>query len=242
MPRASGESAEARGRGAAGPEDGECREVVAFRQLDWHDLGAEAAQVIDDGCEPHRNLRVERCHRAVSTRRPPWRPQSCGGSRSSGGRRNGPCSQSCGSRPDMASSMAAAIVDAASHRAEMRYGAEGARGVGGHAAVARLQADEARERRRNPDGGRPHRCRGETRRLPWRPATAAPPEDPPGVMAGFHGLRVMPLSGPSVSAFQPNSGVVVRPRMVTPAARRRATGRCGPTCRALRRCSRFRNG
>ena len=33
----------------------------------------------------------------------------------------------------------------------------------------------------------------------------------------------MPLSGPSVSAFQPNSGVVVSPRKVMPAARIRAT-------------------
>ena len=56
------------------------------------------------------------------------------------------------------------------------------------------------------------------RPAPVAAATAAPPEEPPGVMAGFHGLRVMPLSGLSVSAFQPNSGVVVRPSSVTPAA------------------------
>ena len=54
-------------------------------------------------------------------------------------------------------------------------------------------------------------------------ATAAPPDEPPGVRSGSQGLRVMPLSGPSVSAFQPNSGVVVSPRKVMPAARMRAT-------------------
>ena len=37
------------------------------------------------------------------------------------------------------------------------------------------------------------------------------------------GLVVTPERGLSVTAFQPNSGVVVRPRMTAPAARRRAT-------------------
>src|SRR6187200_2479659 len=47
--------------------------------------------------------------------------------------------------------------------------------------------------------------------MPDATAAAAPPEDPPGVFAGFHGLRVMPVSGLSVTPFQPNSGVVVLP-------------------------------
>jgi hypothetical protein len=66
--------------------------------------------------------------------------------------------------------------------------------------------------------------------LPWlkgaTPAAVieeAPPEEPPGVCLRFHGLRVMPCSGESVSAFQPNSGVVVLPRITMPAARKRPT-------------------
>ena len=62
----------------------------------------------------------------------------------------------------------------------MRHGAERARRVGGHAAIARLQADEARERRRDPDGASPvgaemedagprgSRGRGTARRPAWR--------------------------------------------------------------------------
>src|SRR5436190_11102521 len=58
-----------------------------------------------------------------------------------------------------------------------------------------------------------------------RAASAAldPPEEPPGVFALFHGLRVMPVSGLSVEPFQPNSGVVVWPSMTAPASFRRAT-------------------
>src|SRR5690242_15148343 len=66
--------------------------------------------------------------------------------------------------------------------------------------------------------------------LPWlngaTPAAvidAAPPEEPPGEWPGFQGLRVVPCNGESVSAFQPNSGVVLLPRIGRPAARRRAT-------------------
>ncbi len=39
----------------------------------------------------------------------------------------------------------------------------------------------------------------------------------------FHGLRVMPVSGLSPSAFQPNSGVLVLPVRIAPASRRRRT-------------------
>jgi hypothetical protein len=63
---------------------------------------------------------------------------------------------------------------------------------------------------------------------PWwsgpkpKAAEAAAPElEPPGVMFVFHGLRLMPVSGLSPSAFQPNSGVVVLPTMMAPASRRR---------------------
>ena len=66
--------------------------------------------------------------------------------------------------------------------------------------------------------------------MPWlnglTPAAvsaAAPPEEPPGECARFHGLRVVPCNGESVSAFQPNSGVVVLPSRTTPAARNLST-------------------
>ena len=59
--------------------------------------------------------------------------------------------------------------------------------------------------------------------MPVAAATAAPPLEPPGVVSGFQGLRVMPVSGLSVTPFQPNSGVVVRPSSTAPCSRRRAT-------------------
>src|SRR3979409_2787577 len=61
--------------------------------------------------------------------------------------------------------------------------------------------------------------------LPWlnglTPAAVseeAPPDEPPGECFRFHGLRVVPCSGESVSAFQPNSGVAVLPSRTMPAA------------------------
>ena len=59
--------------------------------------------------------------------------------------------------------------------------------------------------------------------MPVATAAAAPPLEPPGVVAGFQGLRVMPVSGESVTPFQPNSGVVVRPSSTAPCSRSRAT-------------------
>src|ERR1700730_16522914 len=65
---------------------------------------------------------------------------------------------------------------------------------------------------------------------PWwsgpRPAAAAAPApalEPPEVIAVFHGLRVMPVSGLSPRAFQPNSGVVVLRVRLAPASRSRGT-------------------
>jgi hypothetical protein len=55
--------------------------------------------------------------------------------------------------------------------------------------------------------------------MPLATATAAPPEDPPGVLPVFQGLRVMPVSGLSVTPFQPNSGVVVLPMSTAPCSR-----------------------
>src|SRR3546814_15054743 len=54
-------------------------------------------------------------------------------------------------------------------------------------------------------------------------AAAEPPLEPPGVRSKFQGLRVMPYFGLSVTAFQPNSGVVVLPRKMAPLSRARAT-------------------
>src|SRR5262249_61030907 len=52
------------------------------------------------------------------------------------------------------------------------------------------------------------KCRNPSRNAA---ATAAPPLDPPGVILGFHGLRVTPVKGESHTPFQPNSGVDVFP-------------------------------
>src|SRR5512147_2144610 len=59
--------------------------------------------------------------------------------------------------------------------------------------------------------------------MPEATAAAPPPEEPPGVIFGFQGLRVIPVSGLSVTPFQPNSGVVVLPTSTAPCSRRRAT-------------------
>ena len=53
---------------------------------------------------------------------------------------------------------------------------------------------------------------------------AAPALEPPGVFPRFHGLRVMPVSGLSPTALQPNSLVVVLPTMIAPARLTRSTG------------------
>src|SRR5262245_49595882 len=47
--------------------------------------------------------------------------------------------------------------------------------------------------------------------------TAAPPDDPPGVRSRSHGLRVTPVRLVSVEAAMPNSGVVVLPKIASPA-------------------------
>ena len=52
---------------------------------------------------------------------------------------------------------------------------------------------------------------------------APPPLEPPDVFARFHGLRVIPVSGLSQTALQPNSLVVDLPTMQPPAALTRST-------------------
>src|SRR5689334_19308957 len=66
------------------------------------------------------------------------------------------------------------------------------------------------------------------RSVPWASgpspvarATAPPPVEPPGVRAGFHGLRVTPNTALNVLAPAPNSGVLVLPITMAPAARSR---------------------
>jgi hypothetical protein len=59
--------------------------------------------------------------------------------------------------------------------------------------------------------------------IPTETAAAEPPEEPPGVRSGFQGLRVVPCKYERVQLTAPNSGAVVRPTKMAPAARRRAT-------------------
>src|SRR3984957_5974170 len=58
---------------------------------------------------------------------------------------------------------------------------------------------------------------------PPAPAGGAPPLDPPQVRVRSHGLAVRPKSGASVKHLWPNSGVVVLPTRIAPAAFSRAT-------------------
>src|SRR5690625_3176552 len=58
--------------------------------------------------------------------------------------------------------------------------------------------------------------------IPAATAAPAPPEEPPGVFDGSTGLRVIPVNGESVTAFQAISGVVVLPTNTIPSSRSRA--------------------
>ena len=58
---------------------------------------------------------------------------------------------------------------------------------------------------------------------PAATAAPAPPDEPPGVMPVFHGLRVTPCSGESVTPLWPYSGLVLWANKMAPASRRRAT-------------------
>src|SRR6185437_4054310 len=61
--------------------------------------------------------------------------------------------------------------------------------------------------------------------IPAATAAAEPPLLPPGVWAGFHGLRVTPQARDMVAESMPNSDGAVFPIGTAPAARKRAT--CG---------------
>src|ERR1700694_4387888 len=59
--------------------------------------------------------------------------------------------------------------------------------------------------------------------IPVATATADPPEEPAGLSAGFQGLRVTPNTSLKVLAPAANSGVLVLPSTMVPAALRRRT-------------------
>lgn len=59
--------------------------------------------------------------------------------------------------------------------------------------------------------------------MPAATAAADPPEEPPGVWPGSHGLRVAPNAAPSVNGHWPSSGVFVLPTITAPACLSRAT-------------------
>src|SRR5471032_289586 len=59
--------------------------------------------------------------------------------------------------------------------------------------------------------------------MPVATATAEPPDEPDGLNAGFHGLRVTPNTSLNVLAPAANSGVLVLPSTMAPATFRRRT-------------------
>ena len=84
---------------------------------------------------------------------------------------------------------------------------------------------------------------------PAASAAALPPLEPPGVVSGSHGLRVIPYSGLSVTPFQPNSGDVVWTGSTAPLRRSAATaepssshGPAGSIAREPRRVGQPRAG
>src|SRR6185437_2011335 len=64
--------------------------------------------------------------------------------------------------------------------------------------------------------------------MPVATATAEPPDEPAGLSAGFHGLRVGPNSVLLVLAPQANSGVLVFASTMAPAAFSRRTTSSSP--------------
>ena len=59
--------------------------------------------------------------------------------------------------------------------------------------------------------------------MPQATAAAAPPEEPPEVLARSYGLRVAPNTLLKVWLPAPNSGVLVLPIVIAPAAPSRST-------------------
>ena len=79
-----------------------------------------------------------------------------------------------------------------------------------------------------------------------RAVAGAPPLDPPQVSAVFQGLRVAPNNALNVLPPAPNSGVLVLPTTIAPAARAICTAAippppdapCTSTISPFRRCAR----
>src|SRR4029078_9923432 len=65
--------------------------------------------------------------------------------------------------------------------------------------------------------------------IPAATEAAGPALEPPGVLARFHRLRVMPVSGESPTPLQPNSLVVVLPITMAPADFTRSTAGASAT-------------
>ena len=61
--------------------------------------------------------------------------------------------------------------------------------------------------------------------MPAATAAPEPPDEPPGVRVTSHGLRAGPHSVDSVMPLAPNSGVLVLPKMTSPASRKRRVTR-----------------
>ena len=59
--------------------------------------------------------------------------------------------------------------------------------------------------------------------MPGATAAADQPEDPPGVRVRSQGLRVGPQASGSVIPLAPNYGVLVLPKMTSPASIQRCT-------------------
>jgi hypothetical protein len=59
--------------------------------------------------------------------------------------------------------------------------------------------------------------------MPLATAAAAPPEEPPGVRERSYGFKVWPKTLLKVLLPAPNSGVLVLPSVMAPAAFRRST-------------------
>ena len=68
--------------------------------------------------------------------------------------------------------------------------------------------------------------------MPSTAEATAPADEPPVVMRVSQGLRVMPVSGLSLVAFQPYSGMAVLPRTTAPCSLRRATAGASIFCGA----------
>ena len=90
------------------------------------------------------------------------------------------------------------------------------------AAEAHLEPEQARCTRTGCGSTRRRRCRCRSASSPTATAAAEPPDEPPGVRSGFHGLRVVPCRYVRVQLVEPNSGEVVSPTSTAPAACRRA--------------------